>query len=72
MEKLNEQRAGWARDAIDAFEKATGTEGEESVSDLISDLGHLCDQEGFDFEMLVERGVRNHEEEKGRDGELDG
>ena len=66
MGKLNEKRASWAEAALKAFETESGTEGEDSVSDLIANLGHLCSQRGIDFRMCVELGVANHVDEKER------
>lgn len=66
MGKLNENRAHWAGLALKAFEAQTGTEGEASVSDLVANLGHLCDERGIDFNQCVDLGVANHEEEKER------
>ncbi len=36
----------------------------DSISDLLSDLGHLCDREGHDFLELIETGKHNWEMER--------
>ncbi len=52
----NGDRAEWAELAILAFRKATGTDEEDAVCDLIADLQHWCDRNGYDFEAEVKRG----------------
>ena len=66
MSILNESRARWAELALKTFETQAGTEGEDSVSDLIANLGHMCDERGIDFKQCLERGAANHDEEKER------
>ncbi len=54
--RTTEQRANWALQAMIAwpgFPKAD--DDRESVAELLADLGHLCDHEGFDFEKAVEQ-----------------
>jgi predicted TIM-barrel enzyme len=38
---VNEDRADWAKTAIDTFRKATGTDADDAIGDLIVDLLHL-------------------------------
>lgn len=39
----NPERAAWALVAVKAFQKTTGTEDEDALSDLLCDLMHLDD-----------------------------
>lgn len=55
---INVSRAAWAREAVEAFGSITGADlYEEAACDLICDIGHLCDQEGFDFVALLRKAV---------------
>lgn len=67
-EPTNEQRADWAYWAVDNFADRCGLNNanedmETKVSDLIADLGHLCDQYGLDIEVCVERGLGHYRDE---------
>lgn len=55
----NAERSARAQPALQAYIDQTGTDDFEgyAISDLIADLGHLCDQRGFDFLATIERGV---------------
>jgi len=46
---MNGKRAEWAASCIRHFQCHTGTDWEDAVSDLLCDLRHFCDREGFDF-----------------------
>jgi hypothetical protein len=61
----NEERAGWAEEALQAFQAVTGTDDEDAIADLIADLLHLCDRNpGLgDFETQLERGRGMYAEE---------
>ena len=72
----NEDRAVWAITAINAFRKATRTELEDALSDLLCDLMHLADRrEAFlgrpddpesmleEFEAALDRARRHYEDE---------
>ena len=52
---LNEQRADWARDAIERFVDRTGTDKEDALCDLLCDLLHYADQYGYDFANELRR-----------------
>ena len=51
----NENRAEWARDAIDRFVDRTGTEKEDALCDLLCDLQHYAEQYGYDFARELRR-----------------
>lgn len=57
-EGRNAIRAGWAGAALAAFIDQTGCdEGIDSLHDLIADLGHLAEIEGYDFLGILERAI---------------
>jgi hypothetical protein len=58
---MNDERAGWAGQAIATFMLATGSDREDALADLLADLMHWCDRRGFSFAAELERG-RNHYE----------
>jgi hypothetical protein len=68
MAANNNDRAEWARVAVEAFrdvchgsKKEDGSPLiEEAVGDLIADMLHLCDQEGVDPLQCVRNGVSNY------------
>lgn len=62
-EGLNDQRAGWAGNALNTFIGDTGTDVEDCVCDLICDLRHWCDRNGLDFERELARGWESYEQE---------
>jgi len=63
-EGLNDDRAAWAGDAIDAFARTTGVDDpDDAVSDLIADLRHWCDRNGVEFEEAVRRAAHHYETE---------
>ena len=54
--RTNGQRAIDAEEAVQVACRArgeTGTPDEDSVRDLLADLGHLCEREGWDFPALI-------------------
>ena len=54
----NEQRAGWAQVALDAFRQRVGRDDDAtSILDLISDLGHLARTRELDFVAIAARAV---------------
>lgn len=57
----NADRADWAHCAVSTFCDETGLDQEEerqeSVCDLIADLGHYCDLYGLDFLSLVSSAI---------------
>jgi hypothetical protein len=65
----NEQRAGWALASIQGFNKAKGevlTDADlpDEITDLIADLGHLCDRRGIDFLTHAKRAIGTWSAEK--------
>jgi len=52
---INAKRSGWAENAIERFEGDTGTDREDSVSDLLGDLMHWCDRNDTDFDNELRR-----------------
>ena len=64
----NGTRAEYAEAGIHAFLDATGERFDnvdtDAISDLVADLGHLCDREGLDFLPLVETATMNWETER--------
>jgi len=58
-ERMNAARARWADEAIKAFQKATGTDDEDILSDFLADLLHWSDRKNYDFEAAMYR-ARDH------------
>lgn len=67
-EEKNDDRAGWANSAIEEFESVTRTDREDALSDLLADLGHWCDRNGFDFAKELRRGMYHYNEETEGEG----
>jgi hypothetical protein len=59
----NDERAEWAGAAISAFQQVTRTDDGDAPSDLLCDLRHWCDRNGFDFDAQLARAMRNYDEE---------
>jgi hypothetical protein len=62
-EGMNEDRSRWAEAAIHEFQRQTGADLEDSVSDLLADLMHWCDRNGIDFDTETDRARRHYDEE---------
>jgi len=60
---MNGDRAKWAQTAIDTFEKTTGTDSEDAMSDLLADLMHLADRKETEFADELRRATANYEAE---------
>lgn len=63
-EDMNEERAEWAGACLDEMQIQTGTDPEDALLDLLTDLMHWADRYseiGFDAEL--ERAKRNYAEE---------
>jgi hypothetical protein len=56
--------AQFALDAHQDAKRSFGVEQEERVTDLLTDLRHLCDAEDLDFTALIRRSKMNHSEEQ--------
>jgi hypothetical protein len=51
----NDDRARRALAALNAYIQVSDHDDEPEIyTDLLADLGHLCDQEGIDFQGLVD------------------
>jgi len=61
--KRSKASAACAANALRAFRRATGTNPEDAVADLLADLMHWCLQNGQDFEKELERARRHAREE---------
>jgi len=55
----NEDRARWAKAALQVFIERTGVDYDDALGDLLCDLMHLSDREPFDFEVAFNR-ARDH------------
>lgn len=62
-EGMNEDRSRWAETAIFEFQRQTGADLEDAVSDLLADLMHWCDRHETDFEHELQRARYHYEEE---------
>jgi len=62
-EGMNNDRAEWAACAIRHFQCQTGTDWTDAVCDLLCDLMHFCDREGFDFREELDRAQMHYEAE---------
>jgi len=63
----NIDRVAWAAVALAAFQKATGTDDEDAVADLLCDLMHFCAGHA-DFARELRRACGNFEAETGEGG----
>lgn len=62
----NQDRASWARAALDTFKRATRNRDaleDYDLADLIADLLHLSDAEGFDTAYVYDHGWEQYAEE---------
>lgn len=59
----NNQRAQWAEAVLIAFAVETGTEREDALCDLLTDLRHWCDRNNTSFGSELERATRHYKEE---------
>lgn len=76
----NDERIGWAREAVDAYCKATRhrklleyvsdpSDGEEVIADLLCDLRHLADSMQVDWDQAGTRAAKHYSAElKDKDG----
>lgn len=60
---MNDKRADWASSAVKRFQELTRTDDETAIGDLLSDLMHLCDRSGENFEELLRKGRDHYREE---------
>ena len=59
MTVSNRDRAEWASAALGHFQSITGTDHEDSLSDLLGDLHHWCDRENVNFQNALDT-ARTH------------
>lgn len=59
----NQGRAARGTVALAAYAKATGTDDEDVLADLLCDLMHWADNHDIEFEDELARAFRNHTEE---------
>ena len=57
----NAERVERAQGALAGYDLLD--EGQDAVTDLLTDLRHLCDVEGFDFDAAVRSSEMHHEAE---------
>ena len=62
-ENMNNDRAAWAAAALREFQRVTGTDDEDALGDLLCDLMHWCDRNGYDFDAAFSRARMHHEAE---------
>jgi hypothetical protein len=62
-ENMNGDRAEWAAAALRHFQCCTGTDYDDSVTDLLGDLMHWCDRNGVDFGDELARARRHYHAE---------
>jgi hypothetical protein len=62
-ESMNDDRAEWAAIALDAFQRLTGTDDEDVLSDLLCNLMHWCDRNDCGFDTALSRARMHHEAE---------
>jgi hypothetical protein len=65
---MNAARAEWAAAAIRHFRCTTGTDWEDALGDLLCDLMHFCDREGFDFDKKLDGARMHYQAETTEDG----
>jgi hypothetical protein len=59
----NNDRAKWAEAAIKEFERETGTDREDGLADLLCDLMHWADRNGFDFAAEMNQAAYHYDAE---------
>ena len=67
-EGMNDRHAEWAGLAIAAFMTATGTDGEDALGDLLTDLMHWADRNDYDFDAALFRAQGHYDAEMGGEG----
>jgi hypothetical protein len=66
---FNNHRAQWASLALQTFVLATGSDLEDSVADLLTDLAHWCDRHGLYLSHEFERAKDHYDAETDGTGE---
>lgn len=64
-ENMNDLRAEWARNAVHHFGKEVGSDisTDEALRDLLCNMRHYCDRNGWDFETALARATACYEQE---------
>lgn len=66
-EGQNDDRAEWARQALETFAATTGLnmDGEtpEAIGDLLANIMHFCDRNGLDFDERLANARFHYDEE---------
>jgi hypothetical protein len=62
-DEKNADRARWAEAALICFQIETGTDDEDALADLLCDLMHWCDREGYAFKEALRRAKSHYGEE---------
>lgn len=67
----NQDRADWAGEALALFSEITGADIEEgeALGDLLTNLRHWCDRNGFDFDAANTRAAGMYASETSKTGE---
>ena len=61
----NKTRGGWARAALAAFAQAKGeVQDEADIRDLLTDLLHLCEEDGINFTHELDMATDNYHAER--------
>lgn len=71
----NEDRAGWAQTALEAFATETGLDlepdadgPETALGDLLANLGHYCDRNGLELSKILRTAEMQYNAETGNQG----
>ena len=59
----NERRAQWADKALAVFQNETRCDQQDALPDLLCDLMHLADQQGIDFDKMLQRARYHYQAE---------
>ena len=62
-DNMNDARADWAGAALSAFMQETGTDEEDALGDLLADLMHWADRNGYEFDAALDRARGHYEAE---------
>ena len=62
-ENMNNNRAEWAALSLRQFQYTTGADDQDAACDLLCDLMHWCDRNGFDFQHELNRARLHYEAE---------
>jgi hypothetical protein len=62
-EEMNDKRAQWAANAVNTFLKVCKTDREDALADLLCDLRHYADRQGYDWTRDLRRAEMNYQAE---------